>query len=154
MAEFGFPKSSRLLRPAQFDRVFQRRCSFADELIVVYFAPSECDRPRLGLAVSRKCGNAVVRNRWKRALREAFRLVQQDLASDLDLVVLPRRGARPNATRLQSSFKQLALRAADKLALRAAEKLALRAAGKSALRADGELASSEVKEHGPKESRE
>jgi len=119
--EFDFPKTVRLLKSAEFDRVFRRRCSFADGLIIVYFASSSIERPRLGLVVSRKCGNAVVRNRWKRALREAFRLVQHELPSHLDLVVLPQRGARPEVARLQDSFKQLAARAAEKLAT---EKLA------------------------------
>ena len=113
---FDFPKTVRLLKSADFDRVFARRCSFADGLIVVYFANSESERPRLGLVVSRKCGNAVVRNRWKRALREAFRLVQHELPSHFDLVVLPKRGAKPEVARLQASLKQLAARAVDKLA--------------------------------------
>jgi len=116
MSRFYFPKSVRLLKSAEFDRVFQRRCCFADGLIVVYFAVEDSLRPRLGLVVSRKCGNAVVRNRWKRALREAFRLVQHQLPRHLDLVVLPKRGARPDVARLQASLKQLAARAGDKLA--------------------------------------
>ena len=120
MARFDFPndfpKRVRLLKSAEFDRVFGRRCSFADGLIVVYFATGESERPRLGLVVSRKCGNAVVRNRWKRALREAFRLVQHELPRHLDLVVLPKRGAKPDVARLQASFAKLAARANEKLA--------------------------------------
>lgn len=54
--------------------------------------PNDVGRPRLGLAISVKgAGNAVRRNRAKRAARESFRLVQNELAS-LDLVVLSRRG--------------------------------------------------------------
>jgi len=115
MPPFDFPKTARLLKSSEFDRVFARRCSFADGLIIVYFATSENERPRLGLVVSRKCGNAVVRNRWKRALREAFRLVQHEVPRHLDLVVLPKRGAKPDVARLQASFRQLAARASDKL---------------------------------------
>ncbi len=117
MSHFDFPKTVRLLKSAQFDRVFARRCSFADGLMIVYFATGESERPRLGLVVSRKCGNAVVRNRWKRALREAFRLAQHDLPRHLDFVVLPKRGAKPDVARLQASFKQLAIRANKKLAV-------------------------------------
>ncbi len=115
MSRFDFPKTVRLLKSAEFDRVFARRCSFADGLIVVYFARSESERPRLGLVVSRKSGNAVVRNRWKRSLREAFRLVQHQLPRHFDLVVLPKRGAKPEVARLQASFLKLAVRASDKL---------------------------------------
>ena len=116
MARFDFPKTARLLKSTDFDRVFHRRCSYADRSIVIYFAIGASERPRLGLVVSRKCGNAVVRNRWKRALREAFRSVQNELPSHLELVALPRRGAQPVVAGLQSSFQQLAARAIDKLA--------------------------------------
>lgn len=121
MSRFDFPKTVRLLKSAEFDRVFARRCSFADGLIVVYFATGESQRPRLGLVVSRKCGNAVVRNRWKRALREAFRLVQHKLPRHLELVVLPKRGAKPDVARLQASFQKLAARASEKLAATASK---------------------------------
>lgn len=121
MSRFDFPKSVRLLKPAEFDRVFKRRCSFGDGLIVIYAllresSEDDSERPRLGLVVSRKCGNAVVRNRWKRGLREAFRLAQHDLPRHLDLVVLPRRGAKPDVARLQGSLSKLATRATQKLA--------------------------------------
>ena len=115
MPSSDFPKAVRLLKPADFDRVFQERCSFADGSILLYCARGERVRPRLGLVVSRKCGNAVVRNRWKRALREAFRLVQHELPRHLDLVALPRRGAKPNVARLQASFQQLATRGDERL---------------------------------------
>ena len=97
---YCFPKSARLRSQSQFDRVFDGRCSSADRRIIVY-ACRACHEenappgPRLGLTVSRKCGNAVVRNRWKRTLREAFRLVQHDLPPGIDFVVLPRPRPRP-----------------------------------------------------------
>jgi len=129
MSRFHFPKSVRLLKSAEFDRVFSQRCSCSDGLIVVYLAlrnptlgnptlgnpaSGDSERPRLGLVVSRKCGNAVVRNRWKRALREAFRLIQHDLPRNLDFVVLPQRRAKPDVERLQDSFRQLATKAAGR----------------------------------------
>ena len=49
---------------------------------------------RLGLAVSRRAGNAVVRNRIKRVLREAFRLDREDLPPGLDVIVIPLDPAR------------------------------------------------------------
>ncbi len=115
MTRFDFPKSVRLLKSSDFDRVFGRKCSVSDGLVIAYFDRCEQARPRLGLVVSRKCGNAVTRNRWKRALREAFRRVQHDLPRGLDIVVLPRRGAQPNVSRLQESLRKLANRAASKL---------------------------------------
>ena len=86
-----FPKSFRLRSTAQFQKVFSARCSAADSAIILYAIPNELPHCRLGLSVSKKIGNAVVRNRWKRLLREAFRTSQSELPGGLDLVVLPQR---------------------------------------------------------------
>jgi len=110
-----FPKSARLLKTAEFDRVFQERTSASDGLIIVYAAHGTSEQLRIGLTVSRKCGNAVARNRWKRSLREAFRLTQHELPRHLDLVVLPQRGATPHVARLQKSLLKLAFHLSKKL---------------------------------------
>lgn len=105
---FKFPKSAKLLKPSEFDRVFRARNSAADGLIVVYADRGPCTQPRIGLTVSRKCGNAIVRNRWKRSIREAFRLVQHKLPQQFDFVVLPKKGASPDVAKLEESLLKLA----------------------------------------------
>ena len=103
-----FPKSVRLLKSSDFDRVMKQRQSASNGFVVVYAAPNDLGFTRLGLIVSRKCGNAVVRNSWKRGLREAFRLSYSDLPAGYDLVVLPRRGATPVVAKLSGSLTKLA----------------------------------------------
>ena len=57
--------------------------------------------------MSRKTGKATVRNRWKRTVREAFRLIQHELPN-LDLVCIPRSQAEPEFRRLLKSLPELA----------------------------------------------
>ena len=99
-----FSKQSRLLSSPQFRRVFDLRVSAADQCLIVYAAPNELPYSRLGLAVSKKIGNAVVRNQWKRQLREAFRLQQTAIPVGLDLVILPKRGARIDQEQIRRSL--------------------------------------------------
>ena len=109
-----FSKKLRLLRASEFERVFQQRCSAADGAVVVYGAMNDLGYARLGLTVSRKVGHAVVRNRWKRALREAFRLTQGELPS-LDLICIPRPPAQANVQQLIVALPKLAARIERKL---------------------------------------
>jgi ribonuclease P protein component len=98
----GLPKAARLLRPADFARVYAGRCSAAAGPLVLYAWPSAAGTAsRLGLAVSRRIGNAVVRNRWKRVLREAFRAVRGGLPAGHDFVLVVRSGAAPSGAEAQ-----------------------------------------------------
>ena len=115
MHRYKFSKSVRLLRSSEFDRVFRFRRSASDGLVIVYVAHGDGEQPRLGLTVSRKCGNAVLRNRWKRSLREAFRLAQHELPRYLDIVVLPVQGAVPDVSRLPKSLIELSAKLADRM---------------------------------------
>ena len=108
MTEQRFTRESRLRRRPQFEAVYGRRCSVADANLIVYGVLNDCSFPRLGLTVSRKVGNAVVRNRWKRILREAFRLARTELPSGVDLVITPRKGAQPTLNSVQPSLIRLA----------------------------------------------
>ena len=115
MTKYSFPKSHHLLTKEQFDHVFNSKCSAADGRIIVYAAANELEHPRLGLVVSKKVGTAVVRNRWKRLLREAFRLSQDELPPAKDYVVLPRKDVEPQLEELKRSLIQVSRRAAGKI---------------------------------------
>lgn len=90
MGDHSFPKTSRLLRPADYSGVFddvQIRVPHRHFLILA--SPNTLGRPRLGLIFSkRNLKHAVQRNRVKRVVRETFRH-RKDLGS-LDIVVLGR----------------------------------------------------------------
>jgi ribonuclease P protein component len=107
--DLRFPKRLRLLRPSDFERVFAARNSAANPWLVMYGAANDIGHPRLGITVSRKIGNAVERNRWKRLLRDAFRRSQYDLPP-LDLVCIARSPAPPTLSQLMNAFRELANR--------------------------------------------
>jgi ribonuclease P protein component len=114
-AGFRFLPRYHLRTSADFRRVFEARRSVADERIIVYVLDNQLDFPRLGLSVSRKVGNAVSRNRWKRLLREAFRLSVAKLPAGFDLVVVPRPNFKPELQPLMESLAALSQRAAKRI---------------------------------------
>ncbi|HZZ29509.1 MAG TPA: ribonuclease P protein component [Pirellulales bacterium] len=115
MVDQSFPKLLRLRSRTDFRRVYERRCAVGDSLIRLLGRLNDLPHARLGLSVSRDCGNAVVRNRWKRLLREAFRLSRQKLPDGLDFIVMPRAAEPPNLELLSKSLVQLAWRLQKRL---------------------------------------
>lgn len=118
-ADRAFPKTCRLVRPGDFARVYAVRRSAAAGALVVYAAAQEpSGSTRIGLSVSRRIGNAVVRNRWKRRLREAFRRVRAALPAGYDFIVVVRSGLpEPGAAGLErtaAALETLAARAAGR----------------------------------------
>jgi len=87
-----FPRSSRLLRHADFERVYkQGRRQFFASMTVFYLGRSEGKGLRIGFTVSRALGRAVQRNRMKRRLREAVRLTRPLPGPNVDVVFNPKR---------------------------------------------------------------
>jgi ribonuclease P protein component len=115
MPDQRFPKSHRLKSPADFRRVFDRRRSATNGRITVCGCENDFGHPRVGVSVSRKVGGAVVRNRWKRMLREAFRLSRDELPSGLDLVIVAKDSTPPELAWLLEELPRLAVQVARKL---------------------------------------
>lgn len=86
-----FPKQARITHQRDFELVFRSGTVAADNVLVVHAVRSESGRSRLGISILRRVGNAVVRNRWKRLIREAFRRQQDELPKGLDLIIRPKR---------------------------------------------------------------
>ena len=88
-----FPKSSRLLRHADFEKVYKRgRRHFAQHMTVFYLGAEKADHGlRVGFTVSKALGGAVQRNRMKRRLREAVRLKGLPHVVAADVVINPKR---------------------------------------------------------------
>ena len=94
---FLFPRAHRLVRRSDFLNCYDAGQRFFSRNFVCF---TVYDRARpgqwhLGLAVTRKSGNAVWRNRIKRVVREFFRLHQRDIPQGLDIVVVPKRSLDP-----------------------------------------------------------
>ena len=87
-----FPKSSRLLAAGDFRNVFKNGRKYVTPALVFHVLGTERESSRLGLAVSRKVGKAVKRNRIKRRIRDIFRCRSRELPGSHDLVIYPRKG--------------------------------------------------------------
>ena len=110
MADQRLGRNRRVRHQRDFDRVYATDAFAADQMLVVRGCRNGLDETRLGLSIGRKVGNAVERNVWKRLIREAFRRRRESLPAGLDLVVRPRRGAKPEFTAVMDSLPGLAKR--------------------------------------------
>jgi ribonuclease P protein component len=87
-----FPKSRRIRRRGEFQRVFDLSHRTKGRYFTLLMAPNTAGTARLGIVASRKLGDAVRRNRAKRLIREIFRRTGTLLAGRcVDVVVIPRR---------------------------------------------------------------
>lgn len=100
-AKYGFPRSSRILRAAEFRATYDQGLRISGPLFAAFCrvrpgpesGVAPVTGPRLGLTVPRAIGGAVVRNRIKRRLRAAFRLHRAKIGPRWDIVLNPRRAA-------------------------------------------------------------
>ena len=85
--------SESLKKNRDFQQVYKRGTSKANRYLVMYVLPNQHMMNRLGISVSKKVGNSVVRHRLTRLIRESYRLNEAEFENGLDIVVV----ARPQA---------------------------------------------------------
>ncbi|MFG6330745.1 MAG: ribonuclease P protein component [Lachnospiraceae bacterium] len=86
--------SESLKRNEDFRKVYAQGKSYANRYLVMYALENQTDRNRLGISVSKKVGNSVVRHRITRLVRESYRLREELFNSGLDMVVIARKSAK------------------------------------------------------------
>lgn len=110
----GLPKDRRLHLKNDFQAIIHGGKRIQADSLVLWYKPApdvQKDR-RLGIVVSKKLGGAVVRNRAKRLLREAFRLNREKLKSGTDYIFSPRRSeAWTTLARAEQALLGVCLRA-------------------------------------------
>lgn len=77
-----------------FRRVYREGKSYANKYLVMYLLRNETEGNQVGISVSKKVGNSVVRHRITRLIRESYRLQENRLKQGYDIVVVARVGAK------------------------------------------------------------
>ena len=85
------PRKKRIKSKAGFQLVYTTGRSVVDSLSVLYVLPLDAEGPKIGFAVGKKIGNAVVRNRVKRMMREVFRHHKSELLTNIQLIWVARK---------------------------------------------------------------
>ena len=100
--------SESLKKSKDFQKVYNKGNSYANRLLVMYVLENHTDKNRLGISVSKKVGNSVVRHHLTRLIRESYRLNSNMFNSSLDIVVVVRATARDeNYHSLESALMHL-----------------------------------------------
>lgn len=88
MKKYTLSKKKRLSSNNQFKAILADGYNARDRLLILYMKRNDCGYPRLGVTVGKIHGNAVVRNRLKRLMREAFRQNQDQIPEGFDYLLL------------------------------------------------------------------
>ncbi len=93
---------------SEFQQVYRNGKSYANKLLIMYISRSERPETRIGISVSKKVGNSVVRHHLVRLVRESFRLHKDEIETGLDIVVVARQMAKEaDFKKIESAYMHL-----------------------------------------------
>lgn len=86
--------SESLKKNRDFQRVYRRGKSYGNKYLVMYLLPNQTESNRIGISVSKKVGNSIVRHHLTRLIRESYRLHEENFQRGYDMVVVARTAAK------------------------------------------------------------
>lgn len=102
-------KNINSLKNKDFSKVYNQGKSFANKYLIMYVLKVENYDKRLGISVSKKVGNSIIRHRVTRLIREAYRLNEKNLCNNIDIVIIGRPNAKGKGYReIESAILHLA----------------------------------------------
>ena len=91
--------SESLKKTKDFQNVYNKGKSFANSYLVMYVLDNGLEKNKIGISVSKKVGNSVVRHRLTRLIRESYRLSEEHFQSGYDIIVIARKSAKEKSYR-------------------------------------------------------
>ena len=86
--------SESLKKNKDFQTVYRQGKSYANKYLILYIMENQTEKNRIGISVSKKVGNSVVRHHLTRLIRESYRLQEECFQRGYDLVVIARQSAK------------------------------------------------------------
>ena len=86
--------SESLKKNRDFQSVYRKGKSYGNKYLVMYLLPNQTESNRIGISVSKKVGNSIVRHHLTRLIRESYRLHEENFQCGYDMVVVARTAAK------------------------------------------------------------
>ena len=100
-------KFNSIKKNSDFQKVYRTGRSFANKLLVMYVIKTEREDTRIGISVSKKVGNSVVRHHITRLVRESYRLNKDRVKTGLDIVVARAAAKESDFKKIESAYLHL-----------------------------------------------